>query len=575
MPSLHERVGELNPALKLVLLEQLCKHHALVAALRTPKCKTKKKTSPTGITWDVRAHRTCDGVGEQCASVANSKMERVRALFETRDRLELAATEHILRDSKSVRQCRACVAFSQTCPQQQKRVLNQHAAAEAIGSILDVNRQLSAALAEPDVLANVGVGVGSEGMGVFYERLRALKDYHTRFPHLTVPRPTAPGSTAATGETRSVTFSGAERHGRHLDLHEFYDAFVNLKRIKVRREADASFAVSYREYCGSFFEFDDDERHKDAEYLHYLQDLAAYLVDFLRRAQPLLDAGHLVQQIESESEAQWASGAFRSWGGGGGEGAAQGALYCAACETRFAKQGTFDGHLKGKKHAAAAKKLAATGGMPAGGGGGGGGGSLRRAVFLHEVRVNRLADSLADVIQATIADIEKKQSRTLREQLDAMEEDSEEQQEEDGAGDEEEDEAEEQGFVKQIKNYPVGWDGEPIPYWLYRLHGLGVEYKCEICGNTSYWGRRAFEKHFEEFRHQNGMKLLGLPNTAHFFEIVRIKDAVELHRKLEADKARAWRPEEEMEMEDDQGRVYDRKTYELLRQQGIIRDKKQ
>ena len=24
-----------------------------------------------------------------------------------------------------------------------------------------------------------------------------------------------------------------------------------------------------------------------------------------------------------------------------------------------------------------------------------------------------------------------------------------------------------------IQNYPVGWDGKPIPYWLYKLHGLG------------------------------------------------------------------------------------------------------
>ena len=23
-------------------------------------------------------------------------------------------------------------------------------------------------------------------------------------------------------------------------------------------------------------------------------------------------------------------------------------------------------------------------------------------------------------------------------------------------------------------NLPMGWDGKPIPYWLYRLHGLGV-----------------------------------------------------------------------------------------------------
>ena len=37
-------------------------------------------------------------------------------------------------------------------------------------------------------------------------------------------------------------------------------------------------------------------------------------------------------------------------------------------------------------------------------------------------------------------------------------------------------------------NLPLGWDGKPIPFWLYKLHGLGVEYKCEICGNESYWG---------------------------------------------------------------------------------------
>jgi splicing factor 3A subunit 3 len=28
------------------------------------------------------------------------------------------------------------------------------------------------------------------------------------------------------------------------------------------------------------------------------------------------------------------------------------------------------------------------------------------------------------------------------------------------------------------KNLPLGWDGKPIPYWLYKLHGLGIEYKC-------------------------------------------------------------------------------------------------
>ena len=41
------------------------------------------------------------------------------------------------------------------------------------------------------------------------------------------------------------------------------------------------------------------------------------------------------------------------------------------------------------------------------------------------------------------------------------------------AGDAEE---EEQGFAKQIRNYPVGWDGEPIPYWLYRLDWMAKNF---------------------------------------------------------------------------------------------------
>lgn len=49
------------------------------------------------------------------------------------------------------------------------------------------------------------------------------------------------------------------------------------------------------------------------------------------------------------------------------------------------------------------------------------------------------------------------------------------------------------------------------------------EFKCEICGNHSYWGRRAFERHFKEWRHQHGMRCLGIPNTKNFNEITSIK----------------------------------------------------
>ena len=136
----------------------------------------------------------------------------------------------------------------------------------------------------------------------------------------------------------------------------------------------------------------------------------------------------------------------------------------------------------------------------------------------------------------------------------------------------------------------MGPDGKPIPYWLYKLHGLnqvqnngpplshyrphapplmrgarmhqrshecffvshctkrlitlvsfsertascGVqEFKCEICGNASYWGRRAFERHFKEYLHQNGMRALGIPNTKLFFEVTKISDAQELWKNVQ------------------------------------------
>jgi splicing factor 3A subunit 3 len=52
----------------------------------------------------------------------------------------------------------------------------------------------------------------------------------------------------------------------------------------------------------------------------------------------------------------------------------------------------------------------------------------------------------------------------------------------------EEDEDDEARIYNPLK-LPLGWDGKPIPYWLYKLHGLGVEYKCEICSDFVYMGR--------------------------------------------------------------------------------------
>lgn len=188
---------------------------------------------------------------------------------------------------------------------------------------------------------------------------------------------------------------------------------------------------------------------------------------------------------------------------------------------------------------------------------------LHKQITLLECKVRKLALACQDKLEATKQHVEKKQSRTVDEILAELEE-------EEGSDVEAESEEEEEVVVGK-QNYPVGWDGKPIPYWLYKLHGLGIMYQCEICGNQTYQGRRAFERHFQEWRHAHGMRCLGIPNTKHFHEITKIKDAQDLWEKLKEDQQTTqWKPEDEEEYEDAEGNVYSKKTYELLRKQGLL-----
>ena len=67
------------------------------------------------------------------------------------------------------------------------------------------------------------------------------------------------------------------------------------------------------------------------------------------------------------------------------------------------------------------------------------------------------------------------------------------------------------------------------------------------------------------------MRALGLPNTKHFLEITKIADAIALAEKLKQEGRQDIVALETMEeIEDDEGNVYNRKTYEDLKRQGLI-----
>jgi splicing factor 3A subunit 3 len=193
----------------------------------------------------------------------------------------------------------------------------------------------------------------------------------------------------------------------------------------------------------------------------------------------------------------------------------------------------------------------------------------RREIALLEYNIQSLCDLIADIVTATRRHAEKQQTRTMEEKLaEILEEehgtlpDIEENDEDDDA---------DEGPLYNPLNLPLGWDGKPIPFWLYKLHGLGVEYKCEICGNQSYWGRRAFDRHFQEWRHAHGMRCLGVPNTKHFHDICLIEDALALHAKIkDGMQVEQFVGDTEEEFEDSEGNVLNRRTYEDLARQGLL-----
>lgn len=192
-----------------------------------------------------------------------------------------------------------------------------------------------------------------------------------------------------------------------------------------------------------------------------------------------------------------------------------------------------------------------------------------------EFKVAALCDAMMDIVTATRRHAEKQQARTIEEKLAEIAE------EEYGLlpdlGDEDvgknkggADGDDEEPLYNPL-NLPLGWDGKPIPYWLYKLHGLGVEYKCEICGNQSYWGRRAFDKHFQEWRHAHGMRCLGVPNTKHFHDITYIEDVLALYAKIKDSLAsEVFVGDIHEEFEDSEGNVLNRRTYEDLARQGLL-----
>uniref|UniRef100_A0A8R7PUV8 Matrin-type domain-containing protein n=1 Tax=Triticum urartu TaxID=4572 RepID=A0A8R7PUV8_TRIUA len=362
-----------------------------------------------------------------------------------------------------------------------------------------------------------------------------------------------------------------EAFGRYLDLHELYNEFINSKFGSL---------MEYSAYVGTFAQTEKIAHNLKATrpYKEYLEHILEYLMSFLYRTEPLQDIEKIFTKLESEFEEQWTNGEVPGWENKGTE--KESVLQESAVDLDYystveelvelgpekLKEALTARGLKGGgtvqqraerlfllKHTPLEKldrKHFAKGD------------DLKKEIALTEMKMKRLCEILDEVIVRTKENAEKKLTLTY-EEMEA------EREEEEVQADSESDD-EDQQIYNPLK-LPMGWDGKPIPYWLYKLHGLGQEFKCEICGNHSYWGRRAYERHFKEWRHQHGMRCLGIPNTKNFNEITSIKEATTLWERIQAKQGQnKWRPDLEEEYEDKDGNIYNKKTYTDLQRQGLI-----
>nr|CAG4641560.1 EOG090X03G1 [Eurycercus lamellatus] len=419
----------------------------------------------------------------------------------------------------------------------------------------------------------------------FYNRLKTIKEFYKKHPNeIAIPMSMEFDEFDKQRENGGdevnnlVDFRDEEGYGKYLDLHECYIKYINLKGIQ---------KVDYVTYLSMFDCFFDIPREKkNNEYRIYLQGMVDYLVDYVSRVKPITDIDQLFQQIETDFERDFTAGTFPGWPkettgsvlsstgaaldlsgfssweelatlgldrlksaltalgmkcGGTLEDRAQ-----RLFKTKGLSQDQIDPSLMAKGAKGANKDKEA---------------ERNKAVALLEAQVYKLIEILSEQRASTKENVERKQART----------DGEREEEEEEVVEVPEEDEDDDDVPYNPKNLPLGWDGKPIPYWLYKLHGLNISYNCEICGNFTYKGPKAFQRHFAEWRHAHGMRCLGIPNTAHFANVTRIEDAISLWTKLRSQKtSERFVADHEEEYEDSMGNVVTKKTYEDLRRQGLL-----
>lgn len=495
-------------------------------------------------------------------------LEDQRQLHEELERLEQAISDRYLEEPQSARE----------------RLRRDHETAYFLNRAHDTAKRLLSTYEDKTATFDAEVQAISTGdpYAAFYQQYNEIKNYHQRYPNIPVENLERSFRIKERGEENPIlsdfdsNFTGEEGFGRYFDLTMLHDLYVNLPGSAEARRP------SYLQYVDMFDDFSKLKRAQkmNDSYFQYLNYLSTYLEDFMKRTKPLENFEKIFESWNKEFEQKWAAGDITEWKQGPATDTEElqgrgDSIWCHVCQKEFTNVNVYEHHLSQKKHlkalAAREAKQTATNGETNG---------LssdtkrlkEKAIAEREFRVKKLAAAMQTERSDTRHNVERRQGMTEREReqelamLYAEAEVQEEEKKKDDGND-----SDDEGKIYNPLKLPIAWDGKPIPFWLYKLHGLGVEFTCEICGNYVYMGRRAFDKHFIEPRHIWGLKALGITSTNLFREITSLNEAKALWAKIQADKKKERQEiDNVIQMEDGEGNVMPEKVYYDLQKQGLL-----
>ena len=375
-----------------------------------------------------------------------------------------------------------------------------------------------------------------------------------------------------------------------LDLKPFHTTFNQLTQKN----------ISYVEYLYTFATTASSTNYDSVQFLAYLESLSGYLWRIYCNLNPLESHENLLKSLQEEFSKR-ISGINEE----ANDDDKADSLYCEACAKKFSNKAVYDGHLLGKKH----KKNAAGAGAGAGEGIGAKGEregnisnessstaanvaqaktSTNTKVFRGKPWYSFLLLKLFNMLKSEIAIVEKtivlsererlielKRTEDLENELTAVEDSDFSGSDNDGNGDDDNDNSGSDSDLdlELFKNLPMGPDGTPIPLWLYKMQGLHKVHVCEICGNATYQGKKAFTRHFNGTKNLYGLQCLGIDeeHSMYFKNVTSIDEARNLWSNLKKEsRTKLSEVQNAIEVEDKNGNVLNEHDYIELKRQGLI-----